>query len=340
MKMTMRALRLRAVGEFELVEEPRPAPGPGDSLVRVGTVGLCGSDLHWFSQGGIGDAVLKRPLVLGHEFGGTVEGGSLDGLRVAVDPAIPCQHCPRCREGNANLCPQVRFAGHGATDGGLREYVAWPTALLYPVPDALSAASIAILEPLGVALHAFDLGHVRFGSSVAIVGCGPIGLLGIQVARAAGVASVVAVEPLAHRRAAAAKCGADQVLTPDEAKGHQGDVDVAFEVAGTDDAVLTSMLLARAGGRVVLAGIPDDDRTSFPAALARRKGLTIAMVRRMKDVYPRAIDLVARGVVDLDWLVSHRSPLARAATAFVGAAHRDGLKTVIDVEPPADGPLS
>jgi L-iditol 2-dehydrogenase len=200
------------------------------------------------------------------------------------------------------------------------------------VPDGFSPATAAILEPLGVALHGFDLGHVRFASSVAIVGCGPIGLLEIQVARAAGVASVIAVEPLAHRRTAAAKCGADIVLTPEEAKQHRGEVDVAFEVAGTDDAVLTSMTLVRPGGRVVLAGIPDEDKTSFPAALARRKGLTIAMVRRMKDVYPRAIDLVARGVVELDWLVSHRSPLAEAAAAFAGAVRREGLKTVIEVE--------
>ena len=159
------------------------------------------------------------------------------------------------------------------------------------------------------------------------------------MARAAGAASVVAVEPLAHRQAAAAKGGADVVLSPEEAKEHGGEVDVAFEFAGTDDAVLTSLKLARAGGRVALAGIPDDDRTSFPAALARRKGLTIAMVRRMKDVYPRAIDLVARGVVELDWLVSNRCPLSASAAAFAGAARREGLKTVIEVEPPAPGTL-
>jgi L-iditol 2-dehydrogenase len=335
MKTTMKAVRLKAPGEFEVVEETRPEPGPGESLVRVAAVSLCGSDLHWFTQGGIGDAVLSRPLVLGHEFGGTVEGGSLDGRRVAVDPAMPCHVCERCREGNPNLCPQVRFAGHGATDGGLREYVAWPTALLFPVPDTFSTAAVALLEPLGVALHGFDLGHVRFGSSVAVVGCGPIGLLGVQVARAAGAASVVAVEPLAQRRAAAARCGADVVLSPDEAKDYRGEVDVAFEVAGTDDAVLTCMTLVRPGGRVVLAGIPDDDRTSFHAALARRKGLTIAMVRRMKDIYPRAISLVARGVIELDWLVSQRFPLVEAAAAFTVAARREGVKTVIDVEPPA-----
>ena len=316
-----------------MVEEPRPVPGPGESLVRVSSVGLCGSDLHWFGQGGIGDATLKRPLVLGHEFGGTVVGGPLDGRRVAVDPAIPCGRCARCRKGNPNLCPTVSFAGHGATDGGLREYVAWPTELLNPVPDDFGDAAVAILEPLGVALHAFDLGHVGFASSVAVVGCGPIGLLNIQVARAAGVSSVVAVEPLAHRREAAAKCGADVVLSPEEARDYHGEVDVAFEVGGTDDAVWTSMKLVRAGGRVALAGIPDEDRTSFVASLARRKGLTIAMVRRMKDVYPRAISLVARHAVELDFLVSARFPLDQAAAAFKVAARREGLKTVIEAEP-------
>lgn len=330
----MKVVRLRGVGEVDLVEEAQPAPGPGESLVRVSAVGLCGSDLHWFSQGGIGDALLSRPLVLGHEFGGTVEGGSLDGRRVVVDPAVPCNACERCREGNRNLCPHVRFAGHGTTDGGLREYLAWPTALLHSVPNTLSDGAVALLEPLGVALHCLDLGHVRFGSAVAVVGCGPIGLMVIQVARAAGAASIVAVEPLAHRREAAARCGADVVLAPEEAKGNGAEVDVAFEVAGTDDAVGTSMALVRAGGRIVLAGIPDDDRTSFPAALARRKGLTIAMARRMKDAYPRAINLVERKVIELDWLITSRFALAQAEEAFTIAARREGLKTLVQIGTP------
>jgi L-iditol 2-dehydrogenase len=229
------------------------------------------------------------------------------------------------------LCPQVRFAGHGATDGGLRQYLAWPTALLHPVPDSFRDATVALLEPLGVALHAFDLGHLRFGSSVAIVGCGPIGLMVVQVARAAGASTIVAVESLAHRREAAARCGADVVLSPDEAGSHTGEVDVAIEVAGTDDAVAESMALVRAGGRLVLAGIPDEDRTSFTASLARRKGLTIAMARRMKDAYPRAIRLVADGVIDLVPLVSQSFPLTDTANAFAVAVRRQGLKTVVQV---------
>ncbi|HTT90574.1 MAG TPA: alcohol dehydrogenase catalytic domain-containing protein [Acidimicrobiales bacterium] len=325
----MKVARLTAPGAVDIVDDPRPEPAEGESLVRVGAVGLCGSDLHWFGEGGIGDALLSRPLVLGHEFGGMVEGGPLDGQRVAVDPAIPDYTCERCREGNTNLCPQVRFAGHGSTDGGLREYIAWPTALLHPVPGHFDDATVAMLEPLGVALHCLDLGHVHLGNSAAVVGCGPIGLMLLQALRVAGAARVVAVEPLEHRRDAAARSGADLVLSPEQAGDHHGEVDIAFEVAGTDDAVATSMQLVRAGGRLVLAGIPDDDRTTFPAALARRKGLTMAMARRMKEAYPRAIDLVGRGVVELDWLASKSFALADTAEAFSVAARREGLKILV-----------
>jgi L-iditol 2-dehydrogenase len=331
MHNVMKVARLKAPGEVDIVEEPVPKPGPGESLVRVSAVGLCGSDLHWFAEGGIGDALLGSPLVLGHEFGGIVEEGPMAGRRVAVDPAVPCNACARCREGNHNLCPRVRFAGHGTTDGGLREHIAWPSDLLYPVPDGFGDATVAMLEPLGVALHAFDLGHVRFAGSVAVVGCGPIGLMLLQVARAAGVSRLLAVEPLAHRRAAAGRCGADVVVGSDEAGGIAEEVDVAFEVAGTDEAVAASMLLARAGGRVVLVGIPDHDKTAFPASLARRKGLTMAMARRMKDAYPRAISLVAGGVVDVGWLVTQSFPLGDAPGAFASAARREGLKTVVEV---------
>ena len=266
---------------------------------------------------------------MGHEFGGTVEGGPLDGRRVAVDPAIPDYTCDRCREGNTNLCPQVRFAGHGTTDGGLREYITWPTGLLHPVPDNFDDATVAMLEPLGVALHCLDLGHVHLGSSAAVVGCGPIGLMLVQALLTAGVSRVVAVEPLEHRRDAAARSGAQLVLSPEQAAAHTAEVDIAFEVAGTDDAVAITMQLVRAGGRVVLAGIPDDDRTTFPAALARRKGLTMAMARRMKEAYPRAINMVERGVVDIDWLASKSFALSDAAEAFAVAARREGLKILV-----------
>ena len=227
--------------------------------------------------------------------------------------------------------PGPEFAGHGSTDGGLREYLAWPDRRLHPIPDSVSDAGGAVLEPLGVALHAFDLGHVKVASSVAVVGCGPIGLLMIQVARASGARHVLAVEPLPHRRAAARSLGADVALTPGEAAeaAAAGPVEVAFEVAGTDDAVNTAMRLARPGARVVLAGIPDADRTTFSASLARRKGLTLVLVRRMKEMYPRAISLAERGLVDLDAVVSASYPITETAAALAEAAARTGLKVIV-----------
>ncbi len=140
----MRVARLFAAGDVRLVEEPVPKAVPeGHSLVRGTAVGLCGSDLHWFAQGGIRDAVLKDPLVLGHEFAGVIAAGPRAGTRVAVDPAIPCGACATCQEGNPNLCPTVRFAGHGSTDGGLREFLVWPDRQLHPLPDGISDADSA-----------------------------------------------------------------------------------------------------------------------------------------------------------------------------------------------------
>jgi L-iditol 2-dehydrogenase len=320
----MKVARLHAAGDIRLADESVPVPEPGMSLVRVTAVGICGSDLHWWTESGIGDARLDRALVLGHENAGVIADGPASGQRVAIDPAIPCGRCRQCLDGYRNLCPTVQFAGHGSVDGGMRELLAWPTAFLYPLPDPLTDSDGALLEPLGVAAHALDLGHLRFGGSAAVVGCGPIGLLLIQLLRSAGAALVTAFDPLPHRRQAAARLGAD--LAGDLAGG----VDVAFEVAGTDEAVATAMIAVRPGGRVVLAGIPGTDRTTFPASVARRKGLTIAMVRRMNDAYPRAIRLCTSGRVDLSGLVTHRFPLADAAEAMRTAARRDGLKVIIE----------
>ncbi|HEY9241221.1 MAG TPA: alcohol dehydrogenase catalytic domain-containing protein, partial [Streptosporangiaceae bacterium] len=172
----MRAARLHAVGDLRLTDEPVPVPGPGESLVQVTAVGICGSDLHWWGEGGIGDALLSRPLVLGHEAAGVIADGPRRGERVAIDPAIPDGTCRLCRDGYRNLCLHIRFAGHGGQDGAMREFLTWPSELLHPLPDALSDADGAILEPLGVAIHAVDLGHVKLAGTAAVVGCGPIGL--------------------------------------------------------------------------------------------------------------------------------------------------------------------
>lgn len=324
----MKAARLHATEDIRVAEEADPTPAEDESLVRVGAVGLCGSDLHWFSEGGIGDARIERPGIPGHEMGGVALDGPYAGQVVAIDPALPCRACERCLEGNVNLCPNVKFSGQGATEGGMSELMTWPTHALFPLPEGMTVEDAALLEPLGVATHAWDLGHVRLGARVAVVAAGPIGLFLVQLAAHGLTTRVSVVEPLEHRRRAALSMGADDAVDPAELES-LGLFDVVFEASGSPEAVTETMQLARPGGRVVLAGIPDEDVTSFPAGNARRKGLTIAIVRRMKEVYPRAIALAQRGLVDLPAMVTHRFPLDQVDEAFRLAATREGLKVVV-----------
>ncbi len=338
----MKTLRLHAVGDLRLHDEPVPEPNPGEALIRVTSVGICGSDVHWYSESGIGDTQLTKPLVLGHEFSGLIETAAEDtdslpvGSRVAVDPAIPCQVCEFCREGNPNLCESLRFAGHGLQDGALQQAIAWPNRCLHLLPDRLTEDDGAMLEPLGVAIHAVDLAHIKTGMTVGVFGCGPIGLLILQVARLAGATRLIATDKLPHRLAAACDFGAlGFQVTENEAAGEilkavgPHGVDVAFEVAGDNAALETAIATVRPGGRVVLVGIPPDDRTSFTASTARRKGLTIAIVRRMKSVYPRAIRFVADGLVDVRSLVTNHFLLDESVQAFRLAQQREGIKIMI-----------
>jgi L-iditol 2-dehydrogenase len=307
-------------------------------LLRVTAVGLCGSDRHWFEDASIGDADLAAPLVLGHELAGVIASGPRTGERVAIDPAIPCEACQPCRAGRANLCLALDFAGHADTDGGLRQWMAWPERQVHALPDSCSDAEGALLEPLGVAIHALDLGQVRVGDAVAVVGCGPIGILLVQLARLAGARWVGATDPLGHRLDAAARFGA-ATFPADDAPGSAaemlaaagaGGADVTFEAAGSAEAVETAIRVAGPGTRVVIVGIPNDDRVTFRASTARRKELTILLSRRMRQTYPRAIDLVERHAVDLSGLVTHRFPLQDAEQAFEALERRVGIKVLVE----------
>ena len=331
----MKVLRLHGESDIRFSEEALPIPREGEELLRVSTVGICGSDLHWFTEGGIGYARIIQPLVLGHEFSALTQ----DGKLVAVDPAIPCGRCEFCSRGDPNLCPDILFAGHGIVDGALREYVAWDKRFIHLLPDTITDEEGAMLEPLGVAIHAVDLAHIKPGMTVGVFGCGPIGLLIAQVARLAGAVKVIATDILPHRVEAALSLGVDQAWLVEErlpeaaaleATGGRG-VDIAFEAAGVQGAVDDAFSAVSVGGKVILAGIPDDDQTSFTASIARRKGLTIKLVRRMKLTYPRAIEMVARRQVDVKSLVTHRFPLSQTWDAFETASRRDGLKVVIRI---------
>jgi L-iditol 2-dehydrogenase len=334
----MKILRLYGAGDLRLDNDSSPAqPGQDEELVRVTVVGICGSDLHWYRESGIGNAVLTRPVVLGHEAGGVIVEGPRAGQRVAIDPAIPCGSCEHCLAGHPHFCVRLRFAGDGSTDGLLRELAPWPSRSLVPVPDSLDDQDAAMLEPLGVALHAVRLSEIRPGAAVGVFGCGPIGLFLIQLARASGATRIVATDLLPHRVEAAREMGATRaelVAGGEEravllaATGGRG-LDVAFDAAGEDDALETAIALASPASTVVVVGIPSVDRTQFTPSTARRKGLTIKLSRRMNRVYPAAIRIVEAGLADVRSVVTSSHPIDDFDAAFATAARRDGLKVVI-----------
>lgn len=333
----MKVARLHSVGDVRISNEADPTVSDGETLLQIASVGLCGSDLHRFGEGVLGLETLQRPLVLGHEFSGVVASGPRRGQLVAADPAHTCGRCEMCVIGNHNLCLHSTFAGAATQDGALRELVSWPTELLYPLPAHFSAADGAMLEPLSVALGALDFARLRTGSSVAIVGGGPIGLFLVQLTRAAGASQVVVAEPLPHRREAALRFGADVVLDPvgldDQAiraaTGGHG-ADASFEVAGTRQSMDIALRAARPGARVVVVGIPSDDEMTFSASLARTRGLTLYMQFRTRATFERVISLAQRRIVDVSSMVTAHYPLHKTSDAFASANMRAGLKIVVD----------
>ena len=350
----MRAARLYGAEDIRLDQvDDLPTPGEGEVLVKIGAVGVCGSDLHTFQDGRIGDTGVQSPLVLGHEFGGTVaavgentldgEGNPLEvGMRVAIDPATPCWRCEMCEHGHPNLCLNLSFYGLYPHDGALRDRMIVDARNCFPIPDSISDAGAALLETLGVAIHALDLGKVKLTDDVSVFGAGPVGLLIVRLARLAGADNIYVFDKFPWRVQKACEWGATQGWTLDEGDPVElvmdttngRGVDVSFEAAWADDSINMAAGSLRLGGRLVLVGIPGDDQLNLRHSLARRKGLTIMMSRRMKHVYPRAIKLAASGKVDLEGMVSHHFPLEDVPKAFeMNMRYANGVhKVVIDVD--------
>lgn len=344
---TMRVARMHGIRDLRLEDLPRPTPGRGEVLLKVACVGICGSDVHYYLEGRIGDQVITDPIIEGHEFSARVAGlgagvkGLETGRLVAVEPGISCGKCESCQHGHPNLCPEIRFCGTPPNDGVFAEYTVMPAENCFPLPEGCAPEEGALLEPLGVAIHSVDLAHLKPGQTIAVLGAGPIGLLTAAAAKAAGAGEIYMSEPLAYRRQFALDYVADAVFNPDEADvvaeimaltGGRG-VDVAFEAAGAEETPDQAAAVARPGGKVVVAGIPSDDKMTITTSPYRRKGLTIKLVRRMKHTYPRAIRMVQRGMVDVNPLVTHVFPLERIVEAFeMVAAYDDGvLRAVIRV---------
>jgi L-iditol 2-dehydrogenase len=351
MNSFMTAVRLHGPADLQVEQIPHPGPpSPGQVLLRVTTTGICGSDLHSYKDARIGDVELKSPLILGHEFAGVVEAvgpgpDNLDGegealaigARVAVDPAQPCWRCEMCEQGNPNLCHRLHFCGSYPDHGSLCQWMHMPARTCFPIPERLDDAGAALLEPLGIAMHAIDLAKIRVADSVAILGAGAVGLMILQLARLSGAQPIYVSDKFPWRLELAQELGAipihcdqeDAVKAVQQATRGHG-VDVAIEAAWADHSVQQAAEMVKMGGRLVLVGISEDDRLVLKHSTVRRKGLTIRMARRMKHTYPRAIRLALSGAIDLTSLVSHRFPLTQAPEAFaLNLAYQDRVVKVM-----------
>ena len=340
----MDAAFLHGVGDIRIGQIAVPRPEADEVLLKVRAVGICGSDLHCYVDGGTDGSAWGAPLILGHEIAaevvddGSVHVGLAAGSLVAVDPGRSCGHCEWCRRGHANLCPNVVFAGSPPeTHGALCEYITAPLANLYAVPEGFSPSDAAILELLGVAIHSLDLAALQPGETALVLGAGPLGLLLAQLSRHLGAGSVFVVDPLTYRGAVAGELGVDGVAATHDAVTEWTDgrgVDLVLEATNSAVALQQAAECVRIGGRLILAGIPGHDLVSVSASLVRRKGLTLKVVRRMAPgVYPRAIQLVSTGAINLKPLATHSFSLQQTAAAFdLQANHRDGvIKSVIEL---------
>jgi len=347
----MKSVVLASPLTLAVEDAERPRPGPGEALVRIRRAGICGSDIHLYRHGRIGDIVLDKPFVIGHECMGHVEevgegvGPELVGMRVAVDPAIPCGRCALCTAGLYNVCPTSPFIGLPDQPGAFQEYIVHPAHLLEPLPDSLTDEAGVVLEPLAIAMHAVNLAKVRPGQKVAILGTGVLGTGVLAVLGLYRGLHVVCADLRPDRLARAEDMGAaGTVLVEDgepdseparrigEAIGGLG-ADIVFECAGAHQTIWNACEIAAPGGHVMMIGISEDDRVIFSSDTARGKGLTLRVVRRSLNTLRSCIGLCERGAFDLGALVTHTFPARDVARAFeaVDRAEEGLLKVVVDM---------
>lgn len=351
--LTSRTSVLHGVRDLRWETREVALPGPREVRVRVRRVGVCGSDVHYYTHGKIGAFVVEAPLVLGHEVMGVVDavGGGVTrvkaGDRVALEPGVPCRRCAYCKRGEYNLCPEMTFMATPPVHGALGEHLLWPDDFVFPLPDKLSDDAGALLEPLAVGLWAARRGGVGPGQSVAVFGAGPIGCTTLQAAGAAGATTLIAVDLEDFRLDLARRVGATHTVNParedplarireitrsELPESHAG-VDVAFETAGSLPTTRLSLAAPRPGGVSVLVGLPPDPEVSLDLVSAASREVSIRGVFRYANCYPAAIALVESGAVNLDLLVTHRYAFEQTPEAFEFADRekRASMKVMIDV---------
>ena len=338
----MRAAELISPQTFRFTEMPIDEPGPGEVQFRIDAVGVCGSDLHAYSEGAVGSTPNIYPMVLGHEPAGTIVkiGAGVTGLSVgdrgALEPALYCYHCEFCQTGHHNVCANIRFLSNPSLPGFFREFVNLPAINFCPIPSGMSADEATLAEPLAIAIHSLRLTSIRPGETVAVIGAGPIGLLTIAALRAVGAGRIWAVEPLKHRRELALGIGADVALEPEEAvrailseTGNRG-VDCAIDCAAGEHTTGQALQLSRNAGRVALTGIHSVPFVQLDGSAMRRKELTIFNVRRSNHETQQALDLLQAHTGWFAPLLTHARGIEQIEDAFsIASQYRDGVGKMI-----------
>ena len=338
----MKAIKLTGLRQMALLEIPQPdIVRDTDVLIRMARVGICGSDVHYFAEGGIGSQRVKYPFAVGHEGAGIVEAvGPMvtrvqPGDRIAFDPMQPCGVCDQCRGGRPHTCPKGNFLGcPGQIEGCLAEYLVLPEKSCYPIPDTMTLEEAATVEPLSIALWAITLANLTPGATVGITGAGPIGLCVLLPLRATGAGRIYMTDKISERVALARRAGADWAGNPEIedivaaiAGREPALLDVVFECSGDQAAMDQAVELLKPGGKLVLIGIPGaKNRVSFDINLLRRKEICIQNVRRQNQCVQPAIDLIASKRIDINTMITHHIPFAQTQIGFdLVADYQDGV---------------
>jgi L-iditol 2-dehydrogenase len=343
----MKVMALTGIRKIGIVDQPAPELQlPTDVLLRIIRVGICGSDLHYYLQGRIGDQIVQFPFCIGHECSAVVADVGKQVTRfkpgdlVVVDPSVSCGICDQCRLGHYHTCRTVRFLGcPGQLDGCLRDFIVMPEDCCYGAEE-LTADQAALVEPLTIGHYAVKLSGSLKDKKIGILGSGPIGLSVLLSARVSGASAIYVTDRLDYRLEAARQQGATWTGNPDRTDvvrdilQHQPlELDAVFECCGQQSALDQAVELCKPMGRVVIVGIPETDHSSFAAHDARRKGLTLVNVRRQNDCVDPITDLIREGRIKPDFMITHRFSLDQAAKAFeLLADYRDGIiKAVVDL---------
>lgn len=347
MEGKMKVAVMLGIGKMGFEERDIPKAKDNEVLVKLEYVGICGSDLHYYETGAIGDYVVEPPFVLGHEPGGTVVevGKNVKHLkvgdRVALEPGKTCGHCEFCKTGRYNLCPDVVFFATPPVDGVFQEYVAHEADLCFKLPDNVSTLEGSLIEPLAVGFHAAIQGDAHLGQKAVVMGSGCIGLVSMMALKARGVSEVYVVDIMEKRLEKALELGATGVINGakenvlervKELTGGAG-ADLVIETAGTEITTRQAIHMAKKGSNIVLVGYSKSGEMTLPMSLVLDKELTFKTVFRYRHIYPMAIDAVASGKVNLKGIVSDVFGLDEAQKAMDYSVNNkaDVVKAVIRI---------